>query len=328
MDFVVGHELDQLGPEIARLLDCKYRSFKNTYTPDGEPRPKVFADYDELEGADVLFCYRHRQYPDRDKVSRYWLNTQRVVEDLSSHETYNAASVDVLWPYFLFGRGDHNPRTDSNPMVREKDRGQGIGPNYVAKVLRALGANRLVTVNPHFHRDPGTTELEGLKIMILDGAIPLAEYAMKHGYLEDDCLVMSPDKAKSPLDENGNKSTLARRFAVMAGREYFGEFDKTRQDCNNVTRNGCVDACGRQVVLVDDIFSTLGTVETAVSNIVNASSIDIYGVHPVLPGEGFKRAQTHMNDKVRRIIGTNTIRSDYEHANIAPEVAKLYKDDL
>ena len=70
MDFVVGHESDQFGVRLAHKLGCEYKNFRNTYMRDGEPRPKIFADYDAIKGNDVLVVYRGKQLPDRLRIPR------------------------------------------------------------------------------------------------------------------------------------------------------------------------------------------------------------------------------------------------------------------
>ena len=128
-DIIVGN--DMFGVMIKDALemgDKGYVSFRREYHPDGSPAPRVdmnytLKGYDDFSGKKVLTVYRRRQLPNRDTVARHLVNYPRLVFNLTDPDTFGAGEIDVLYPYWLCGRQDHNPRTDEDEAVRIRDRG-------------------------------------------------------------------------------------------------------------------------------------------------------------------------------------------------------------
>lgn len=316
-EYVIGNDIFAGG--VANSLGkCKLIEFRREYYIDGEPAPTVNFDY-ELDGKHVLLVYRRRQRPTRNDVARHITNLLMLIYNLK-HQ-YNVGELDVLYPYYIFGRQDHNPRNDPKPEIKERDRGKSVGYKFIAESFKSIGAERIITFNPHFHRDESVIEIEGLPVICLSAVPKLAEYAEKlmcDGMLKRDSVVLSPDF-------KGN--VLAKEFAKLTGLEYFeSEIKKNRINDRKTIHNKIHDMKCRDVVIVDDILSTMGTCEGAINSLKNTGDIDIFAVHPVLPPEGHDKAQSLIGSgKVRRIIATNTIDSDYSRVDISGEVAKVYE---
>jgi phosphoribosylpyrophosphate synthetase len=315
-DFVVGRE--DFSRRLAEELGCKYRAFRHEYHPDGEPAHRILAEYDELDGKHVVLVLRGSQLPDYTRVSRNLHNFSRHVDNL--RYTFGVEKLDVLMPYFWLGRQDKNPRTDGNPLIRERDKGRDVGYKWLLRDMKAHGADRLLTFNPHFHREPGTFEEERICIVALSGAQALARYANKlynDGLISDGCIITGPDFGSGPL---------VKEFAKLVKRES-KMLEKNRLDESTTEpRGNGIDAEGRDILLLDDIFSTLVTIENAAGSVRNPGYIDCFAVHPVLPMEGFERSKA-LKKRVRRFVGTDSIDSDYSRASVIPEVVEFYKSD-
>ena len=317
IDFVIGNTQDNFHYELAKALKCTPIGFSNRYHPDGEPSPVIEADYSELGGSNVLLAYRTKQLPTRDIIARHMHNIGRVLNNLTDPETFNVKSVDVLYPYYILGRQDHNARTDASADVRERDKGKDLGYKYAARLFKGFGARRIITFNPHFCRRAGDLTVCGLDVISLSGVKSLARYAGERGDLSSDALILGPDCSSS---------MLAEEFASLVGREYFHcDLTKERESSSSVTFSGAmVDFNGKDIVIVDDIASTLGTIKRFIEKTVNAGSIDVYVVSAVLPQEGMERLQQLLRGNVRRFIATDAVKSDFSHASIIPEVVECY----
>ena len=83
----------------------------------------------------------------------------------------------------LPSRLNHNPKTDDDQSVRIRDKGRGIGYKFEAAMFKAAGAKRILTFHPHFHREPGITDVEGMEVVCLD-AVPGTKRFVQKGELK------------------------------------------------------------------------------------------------------------------------------------------------
>ena len=312
-DFVIGRE--EFSRRLAEDLSCRYREFRHEYHPDGEPAPRIRASYEDIEGSHVVLVLRGSQLPAYVRVSRNLHNFSRHIGNLSY--VFKAKKVDVLMPYFWLGRQDKNPKEHDDPLTKERDRGRDVGYEWLARDAKAQGANRIITFNPHFRREKGRFEISGLEIVSLSGVPALARYAEQlsaEGLISKDSLLTGPDFSASPLQEE------FLEFVKMDLRL----LEKKRVDGDFVKIADRIDAGGRDVLILDDIFSTLSTVETAVNSIDNMRNIDCFAVHGVFPEEGFAKSKS-LRGKVRRFVTTDTVDCDYSRASVIPEIVEFYK---
>jgi phosphoribosylpyrophosphate synthetase len=318
---------DIFGEMISNSLGAQIVPFRREYHPDGAPTPRVdmnytLTNYADFKGKKVLTVYRRSQLPDRDAVARHLVNYPRIVYNLTDGENFDAGAVDVLYPYWINGRSDHNPKTDADMAVKIKDAGRGMEYKFDAIMFKAAGASRILTYHPHFHREPGIIDVGGMEVVCLDAVPSMVSYAKGTLGISGDALIINPDM--KPKKEG--KYDIALEFAK------FGDFDlkhmeKFRVDSKHVEHKEPLDAKGREVVIVDDIGSTLGTVNGAVDGIYNAKSIDIIFVHSVLPSDGHRRANAMISrdeKRVRTIQGTHTIDSDFSKIPIHEEIVNFY----
>lgn len=327
-EIIVGN--DMFGMMVGDALDIDkghYVSFRREYHPDGSPAPRVdlnytLTDYNDFSGKKVLTVYRRRQLPTRDTVARHLVNYPRLVFNLSDPETFGAGEIDVLYPYWLTSRQDHNPRKDPDDTVRWRDRGRGIEYKFDARAFKSAGAGRVLTFHPHFHREPGVIEVEGLEVVCLDAVPSMVRYAREELGMDQDCLITNPDFKKA----REGKYDIALEFAKVAELDC-SHLEKSRLSEEEVDTKGYIDAKGRRVLIVDDIGSTFGTVANAESNITNAPRIDVLVVHAVLPNKGHSAANALMgsDNPIKSISATHTIDSDFSRIPVHEEVAEFYR---
>lgn len=320
VDFVIGRE--NFSRRLAEDLGCRYREFKHEYHPDGDPKPRIAATYDEIGGKHVVLVLRGQQLPDYTRVSRNLHNFSRHIGNLA--HVFEANRVDVLLPYYWLGRSDKNPKTDTDPLIRERDAGCDVGFEWLARDFKTQGASRIITFNPHFRRNGyGSFEVEGMECIALSGIPALVRYTEKlyrEGLIGKDVNVVGPD---------GNSNSLVEEFTSKFGKNG-GILPKKRMQGDYVQREGkeVLDAEGSEVIVLDDIFSTGNTNESAADRIINSKGIDCFSIHGVFPDEGFRRAANLTKGRFRRIVATDTIESDYSKASVIPEVVGFYTKDV
>lgn len=318
-DFVVGN--DDFGKRLADSLDCECIEINEDYYPDGEPAHVVLSDY-KLDGRSGIFAPRTRYLQDSDRLAKYLNLIPLVLRNLTNDELYNAASVDLVMPYFELGRQDHNPRTDSSEKVRAKDMGKVVGYKAMAEIYKATGAARVVTFDPHFNRKERYFNVCGLDFIGLSGADALARY-FEHK-IDEDTIIVSPDMGSGPLAER-----LRGSLERMTGLDLRSKALKKVRLSESEVELGGYDAQGAGVLMVDDIISTGGTVEKGCRSLLNASYVDVACVHAVLPKVGNDRLTRMLEEgTIREVVATDTIdtiESPYEKTSVIPELKELYE---
>ena len=193
----------------------------------------------------------------------------------------SAGYITAVLPYFGYARQDR------------KDKARvPISAKLVANLIQAAGANRLMTLD--FHAD----QIQGFFDIPVDH---LKSNAIFIPYLTG--MDLSNVIFASP-DVGGVKR--ARKYANHFGCDMV-ICDKYRKKANEVaemTLIGEVD--GRDVILIDDLADTAGTLTKAANMLVEkgASSVRAITTHPVLSGNAYERIEeSHLEE----LIVTDTI---------------------
>ncbi|MFH1105626.1 MAG: hypothetical protein V1731_00220, partial [Candidatus Aenigmatarchaeota archaeon] len=205
-DFVIGN--DNFGKGLAKALNCAYREFRNECYPDGEPCPRLNAEYGEIEGKNLVLVSRISQKPTEEGVLKFLHSYERTLGQLTSGNLYDAKRVVAALPYYALGRQDHNARTDVHKYIRERDKGKDIGYETLARILKGLGAEKIVTFDPHFYREEGVTTVCGLDVVALSGVHALGRYFKNKA-----------DKNTVVLGLDENAGSLSHRLAGILNLE-------------------------------------------------------------------------------------------------------------
>jgi len=323
MEFVLGH--DDFGKRLAAGLGCEYREFRDEYYPDGEPCPRILADYEELLDRDILVAARLKSPMTTFGILSYLHDLNRITNSLTDKLLYSARSVDVLLPYFVLGRQDHNPRSDRSEVVRKRDKGKDVGYRNIFKDLEARDVRRILTFTPHFDRSGEGSQVyreigRGIEVYRLPGVNTLARYFKDR--MSPETIVINPDMAAGKL---------AVEFARLTGARFRYGFDKKRKTDIEVEVEGKLDAEGSDVVVVDDIASSGSTLVGAIDSLENAGTIYLAVVHPVLPEmaapeKGYRLIKSLLAEKrIGDFVATDTIDSEFSKASIVQDVVNYYK---
>lgn len=335
-EIVVGN--DMLGNMISNMFGVDYVPFRREYHDDGAPKPRIdlrydLTEYDQFVGKRILTAYRRAMLPDRDNVARHLTVYPSIVRNLTHPELFNAKGVDVLYPYWICGRQDHNPRTDPDEEVRRSDKGLGLAFEDDAIRFKAFGANRILTFHPHFHRKFGTIEMGEnsvpgkIDVVCLDIVPELAEYGVKNWDVgqDGDWLVLNPDLKPSRKDYDVALA-YAQHLGLPDEHLKMGRADGDKK----IIQGENVDAQGRNVMIVDDIGSTYTTVETALRHIDNPGRVYATLVHSVMPIDGLRRMKSMIRDSNCSLIAvaaTHAIDSDISLIPIHSAIKAFYDGD-
>jgi ribose-phosphate pyrophosphokinase len=245
-----GSSHPELAREVARALSVPLGEvFIGTF-PDGEIGVQVL---ENVRGKDVFVL----QSPAR-RPNRFLMELLILVDAL---KRASARSIIAVIPYYPYARQDR----------KEKGR-VPITAKLVADLLEKAGVTRVLTMDLH------TDQIQGFFNIPVDHlyARRLFVKALKELKLKD-AIVVSPDVGSNKM---------ARKFAEDLKVD-LAIVDKRRISGRKVEVNALIgDVKGKQVILVDDICSTGGTLQTAakVCKEEGAKSVFAIVTHALLMG--------------------------------------------
>ena len=215
----------------------------------------------------------------------------------------SAQSIVAVMPYFGFARQDRKDR----PRV-------AIGAKLVANLLTAAGVNRLITMDLHADQIQGFFEVPVDHLFASTIFLP---------YLES---IRTPDMIIATPDTGGTQRANAYAKYLNVDLAICYKQRKVANQIENMTVIGDVE--GKDVVLVDDMVDTAGTLTKAADMMMEhgAKSVRAISTHGVLSGPAHERIR---NSQLTELIVTDSIPLKEENAKIKViTVADLFANVL
>jgi len=211
-------------------------------------------------------------------------NLMELLIMLDAFKRSSASRVTAVLPYYGYARQDRKDK----PRVP-------ITAKLVADLITASGADRILSVDLH------APQIQGFFNIPVDHlfAAPVLLDAIRDSNL-DPLTVVSPD---------AGGVERARAFTKRLGSS-LAIVDKRRKGKNEVEVLHVIgDVRGRNVIVVDDIIDTAGTLISTVQALKNAGAERVFAgcVHAVLSGPAIERIN---GSPIERIFCTNTIPLD------------------
>lgn len=282
---LAGPASEELGRSLAEKLGFPLLSAEFKVFSDGESRLTV----NEKVGGKSVFIVQSTHQP----VDQHLFQLLMAAHQLSEE----GAKVTAVVPYLAYARQD-----------KEFLPGEGVTLGIVAHLMRSVGVRRLVTVDIH--------SAEGLALFSFPtysvSAIPsLVDYAKEELGLEDP-VVISPDFG-------GSKRTEA--FAQLFGAKFLRMTKVRDRTTGDVSMSDSkLEVTGKEVVIVDDIISTGGTVKAAAEAVLKQGAKKVLAVcvHGLFVGDAL-----HKLDKARvgTIVCTNTVPGKFSKVDVSEALA-------
>jgi ribose-phosphate pyrophosphokinase len=219
--------------------------------------------------------------------------TENLMELLLMTDAAKRASahyITVVIPYFGFARQDRKDK----PRV-------AIGAKLIANLITAAGAHRIMTMDLHAAQIQGFFDIP---VDHLDASVIFVPYIKSLNL--PNLTIASPDMGGS---------YRARTFAKYFNAEVV-ICDKRRKRANEIESMSIIgDVTGQDIVLIDDICDTAGTLSKAASLIMEngANSVRAVCTHAVLSGKAY---ETIENSVLSELIVTDTIPLKQESSKI------------
>ena len=213
----------------------------------------------------------------------------------------SASTVTAVIPYFGYARQDRK----AAPRV-------SITAKLVANMIETAGIDRVVTMDLHAGQIQGFFDIP---VDNLYGTITFINY-LKNKHLSNP-IVASPD-----IGGVARARSLAKQLNLD-----LAIIDKRREKANeSEVMNVIGDANGKDVILIDDMVDTAGTLIKAAAAFKErgATSVTAFCTHPVLSGPAYERIAAGAIDE---LVVTDTIplKEQNEHIKVI-SVAPLFAE--
>ncbi len=276
--------------ELAKYLDISLSKATINRFSDGEINIQIG---ESVRGKDI-FIIQPTCAPTNDNLMELLIMTDALKRS-------GANSINAVIPYFGYARQDRK----AAPRVP-------ISAKLVANLIEQSGIHRVITMDLHAGQIQGFFDIP---VDNLYGSIVFADYLRQKPFKNP--IIASPDIGGV---------ARARYFADRMGMDLV-IVDKKRERANeSEVMNIIGDVSGKDVILVDDMIDTAGTMCKAADVLKSrgANSVMALGTHPVLSGPASERIAKSSLDEV---VVTNSIPLRLAHPKIKVlSVAPLFAE--
>lgn len=273
-DFVLltGRANQSLAEAIAKHLHAPVTNPISIFS-DGEIRVRIQPNLRRR----MIFIIQPTSMPVNDHL-------MELVFMVDAAKRASASEVTVVVPYFGYSRQD-----------RKEMAHVPISSSVITSILTEAGADRIVTIDIHSEQQEGFIKQPWDNLYGSYSLIP----EIKKRKLSK-LVVASPDRGGIL------KATAYAKF--LGAKEIAVVYKKRDIMLNNVSNTLLMigDVAGKDVLLVDDMIDTAGTIVNA-SNYLKkegARSIQVASTHGLLSGEAVKRIS---DSAIEEVIITDTI---------------------
>lgn len=292
---VVG---DEFAEQIARKLDFTYHVLERRIFPDGEVCPRIVLNGEPLD-SEVFFILRPKPSQDLNSYLVEFLITLRNLRK-------RVKRIHAVMPYMIYARQDATFR-----------RGEPLSSKIIAELIAESGADSFSTINMHLHRIEDIASFVSNMTVSNLSAIPYLAHSIEKNFDLHEPFVLGPD------DE---ALQWAKEFAKCLNVHSYEAMHKERDPVTGEIKTELPDLelSGRDLIIIDDIISTGGTMINAVQKVrkKDVASIIATVVHPVLTNDALEALKTL---DLRGVCTTNTIPSPLNQIDVTPLIVEEIK---
>ena len=280
-----------LSEKICQSLGCPLGKLQITKFSDGE----FAVSYEEsIRGRDVFLV--QSTFPNSD-------NLMELLLMIDAAKRASARTINAVIPYFGWSRQDRKDK----PRV-------SIGAKLVADLLSVAGVNRVITMDLHADQIQGFFDVPVDHLYASGVLLPYLQSLQL-----DDLVIASPDVG-------GSKR--ANTYAKYLGCPLV-LCNKTRARANVVATMQIIgDVEGKNVVIIDDMVDTAGTITKAADLMMEsgAKSVRACASHCVMSGPASDRVQ---ESALEEIVFTDSIPYTQRCAKVKQiSVAEMFAETI
>ena len=286
-----GTKSRYLAEKICKSLDCEMGNMNIMHFADGE----FAVSYEEsIRGSHVFLV--QSTFPNSD-------NLMELLLMIDAAKRASAKSIVAVIPYFGWARQDRKDK----PRV-------SIGAKLVADLLSVAGIDRLITMDLHADQIQGFFDVPVDHLYASAVFLPYIESL----HLEN-LVIATPDVGGSK-----RASTYSKYLDVPLVL-----CNKSREKANVVASMQVIgDVKGKNVVLIDDIVDTAGTITKAANLMLETGALSVRAIasHCVMSDPASERIQ---DSALEEIVFTDSIPYTHKCAKVKQlTIADLFAETI
>lgn len=278
MKIFTGSKNEKLSEEISSIIGIPLGKIKIDKFSDGEILP-LFRE--SVRGEDVFFITN-------TSSSDLIIETLLVID---AAKRAGCRSFTLVSPYMGYSRQDKSDHLRSS-----------IGSKVLADILEKVGMTGIISIDLHASAIQG---FYSVPVIHLNGNKIFLDH-IKNLKLDNLC-ILAPDQGAVRRASDFCKSFPDATFAMI---------NKKRIKPNEIHSMELVgDVIGKNVIVVDDISDTLGTVKKASDLIMNLGAISVRAIttHGILSGSAIENLES---SQITELIISDTIIQDQKSDRI------------
>ena len=300
MKIFSGSSSQELTDKICAILNKQQQRFSSMSISDGEIIPGKLK-IDKFSDGEILPLFQESVRDEDVFFVQTTNSSDNIMETLLVIDAAKRAgckSFTLIAPFQSYSRQDKTDHLRSS-----------IGSKMLADVLTAAGMSRIITIDLHASAIQG---FYNVPVIHLNGNKIFIDYIKEHQI--EDLTIVAPDQGAVKRASDFCKAFPDSTFAMI---------NKKRIKPNEIHSMELVgDVTGRNVVIVDDMADTLGTMCKAAELLIEkgAKSVRAIATHGILSG----KAYTNLESSVL----TELLVSDSIKANASPKLKVISCDRI
>ncbi|MGL4331878.1 MAG: ribose-phosphate pyrophosphokinase [Bacteroidales bacterium] len=258
-----------LAEKICASLGCELGNMIVTHFADGE----FAVSFEESIRGEHVFLVQST-FPNSD-------NLMELLLMIDAAKRASAKSIIAVIPYFGWARQDRKDK----PRV-------SIGAKLIADLLSVAGIDRLITMDLHADQIQGFFDVPVDHLYASSVFVPFVQSLQL-----ENLVIASPDVGGSK-----RANSYAKYFGVPLVLCH-----KSRAKANEIATMSIIgDVKGKNVILMDDMVDTAGTITKAADIMMEAGALSVRAIasHAVMSGPATERVT---NSKLTEMIFTDSI---------------------
>ena len=267
---ISGNSNIELATKIADIVGIPLSKAEVTTFSDGEIAVNI---QESVRGSDV-FIIQSTCEP----VNNHLMEMLILID---ACKRASAGRITAVMPYYGYARQDRKAKA-RDPITAK----------LVANIIEAAGVDRVLTMDLHANQIQGYFDIP---VDHLVGGPILVKHFEKMNI--QDLVIVSPDHGSV---------ARARKFAEYLDAPIAIVDTRRPKDNESEVMNIIGDVDGKNLIILDDMIDTAGTLCNAADGLKAYGANDIYAccTHPVLSGPAIERIQ---NSSIKEVIVLDTI---------------------
>ena len=272
--------------------------------PDGETYVKINTDVNDR---DVIIV--QTMFPKQNDSLMEFLLIADAAKDLG------ARSITGVVPYLAYSRQD-----------RRFQQGEALSIKTVANLMKSVGMEKLITVDTHYqHKGPGEFDLFGIKCVNVSAGRLLLDHIREK--IDLDLMTIGPDLGSSEMIKyaTGEEMFLTKEkrcpICGKPAQECECRIKKKKYEITEIESK--YNFHGKNVVVLDDIIASGGTMIKAVNKIKSEGAKKV--IAAATHGLFMKDSLIQLKNITDYLVVTDSIMTPVSNVSVALLIVEVLK---